>query len=79
MLLGTICAFIAAIRRKLISPQTSLLAIVAWISLSAAALSERVVYPGPPAHIYLFVIGVLSLVFAPLATVPLALAWNRTR
>lgn len=89
--LGTILAFIAARRRGLVSGKTVWLGAVLWLTLCAivgfyiwhtdsaalepAWLSKIIAKPS----FIILGLGLLALPSAPLATAPLALAWNRHR
>ena len=77
--LTTTVALVAANRRQLISRRMLSAAVAAWIVLcSLGALFW------PPLAVerfalYALIAGLLALSVAPLATAPLAIAWNRTR
>ena len=90
-LLGTAWTFVAARRRRLISPRGPWFAAGAWVVLCAglgwgcwtmlasareAGGSKAMILE--PASIALW-LGILALPLAPLAAAPLALAWNRHR
>ena len=77
--LGTAWAFVAARRRHLIEARTVWTIIGAWTLLSGFIVLEswrRTEFPVPASVLG---IGLLATVFAPLATAPLALTWNRNR
>lgn len=77
--LGTAWAFLAAFRRSLIGSTTLVLALSAWLLLGILVGLEWMLHPTVPILRYVFVVGLSALVVAPLATAPLALAWNRNR
>lgn len=72
---GTLAAFTAAIRRRLINGRS------AWLAVSVWAIESVVLWCFlPVAVIYrLAWTGVLACTVAPIATAPLALSWNRHR
>lgn len=71
----TLAAFHAAIRKRLINGRSAWFAVVAWTIESAVLWCFL-----PVAAIYrLAWTGVLACTVAPIATAPLALAWNRHR
>lgn len=80
---STIWAFWRAIRDRHLRPQTAWLAGIGWLSLCVLlVIVWQVVPANPPSHSWLalpLLPGLLALPFAPLATAPLALAWNRHR
>jgi hypothetical protein len=81
-LLGTLAAFLAAWRRRLIRWPVVYVCGTLWAALTFAALFGLARYPFT--SLQLLVIGtlasgLLALAVAPLATAPLAMAWNRTR
>jgi len=77
--LGTSAALVAARRRELITGPTLFRLTVAWGAL--CALTVWFWFPSSPERLafYVLIVGLLALSVAPLATAPLALAWNRTR
>jgi hypothetical protein len=79
LVLGTVWAFLAAKKRALISPPT----VVAAASLSGLLCALAAVYgmshPEEGLLTYVSVAGILALAVSPMATAPLALAWNRNR
>jgi hypothetical protein len=78
-LLGTAWAFSAAHRRLLIGWPTIYVAGSIWVVLTAIlALAWTRSLPMPISAMLLLV-GLAALAVAPLATTPLALAWNRNR
>jgi hypothetical protein len=79
-LLGTAWAFVAARRRGLIGSAAMATAASVWAVLAVLVAALRLAPPAsPPLPIDIATIGLAALVVAPWATVPLALAWNRTR
>jgi hypothetical protein len=78
-LAGTAWAFVAARRRALIGWATVYVAGTVWAALTAFVVLARVVLPAAPHLTFFFFICLSALVVAPLATAPLALAWNRNR
>ena len=77
--LGTISAFAFARRRTLVGWPTLGASLAAWIALCVAAALVWTPATLERLTIYLLLIGGFALAVAPLATAPLALAWNRTR
>ena len=79
--LGTLAAFIAAVRRGLIHWPAVYVAGTLWAVLTAAALFTLVnrLTPAQSLVSIAVAVGIFALAVAPLATAPLALAWNRTR
>jgi hypothetical protein len=87
-LVGTAVAFALARRRDLILSRTCVLSEMGWLMLCVgwgalwAITAEPPTVDSPALLRWLalpLLPGLLALVFAPLATVPLALAWNRHR
>jgi hypothetical protein len=78
-LLGTAWAFAAAKRRALIGLPTLSAGLCAWLALAAVVALGSTRQPASPALVSVWLIGISALVVAPLASAPLALAWNRTR
>ncbi len=85
---GTALAFAAAFRRRLISSRSIWIATLAWLLLCMiwAVVWSLTTHPqavSRPVLLHWLALpllpGLLSLVLAPLATTPLALAWNRHR
>jgi hypothetical protein len=76
---GTIAAMVVALRRRLIEAPIAGAAIAVWIALLVAGMLAwpTEVELGFTGQILLY--GSLALIVAPIATAPLALAWNRTR
>ncbi len=77
--LGTIGAFVVALRRSCITPSTAYGALGAWLLLITWALVSRRGDPLPNLGSAIFVVGLTALVVAPFAAMPLAIASNRTR
>jgi hypothetical protein len=75
---GTAAAFVTAHRRSFIGMPTVLTAASMWALVSAIA-AGLFSTPGDAVVISLWAAGVLALAVSPLATAPLALAWNRNR
>jgi hypothetical protein len=75
---ATIVALVAALRRQLISRQMLAALIGTWIALCALSI---LVFPFALERfaVHILIAGLLALSVAPVATAPLALAWNRTR
>lgn len=77
-LIGTIWAFVAAVRQRLISSSVIIPAVAAWVLLGGLAIylwqleRSHFVWLG-------HVLGVLALGILPLAAMPLAVRWNRHR
>ncbi|MBA4107286.1 MAG: hypothetical protein C0485_16190 [Pirellula sp.] len=80
---GTSWSLYAAQKRRLITPRIAWLAVASWGALTAftfyAIPTVEMSNIGHWLFLGLLLIGSLALVVAPLATAPLALAWNRTR
>lgn len=76
---GTGIAFAAARRRSLIGTPTVLIATSLWGILIAIVVLGRVITSADPLVVSFCSAGVLALAVSPLATAPLALAWNRNR
>jgi hypothetical protein len=76
---GNARTFIVAWRRSLIGLPTMLVGLFGLLAILALAALTGVLNPRLPLILNLFFIGLLSLAVAPLAAVPLALSWNRTR
>lgn len=77
--LGTVWAYVKALRRSLIGGPVVCAAATIWIALSAVVMLEWVRHPVEQFPVYLFAIGLMAAAVAPLATAPLALTWNRNR
>ena len=78
-LLGTASAFITARRRNLIDARKLYLGPALWIILCILVGLLWLPKAEPGLSTIALLIGLLALPAAPLATVPLALAWNRHR
>ncbi|MEA3227244.1 MAG: hypothetical protein U9Q07_14945, partial [Planctomycetota bacterium] len=78
-LLGTALAFFAASRRYLIATKTLCLGLVLWLMLCFSVGWPWLPRDDPGPSTIVLVMGLLALPVAPLATAPLALAWNRHR
>lgn len=84
---GTAWALKRAVGQRLIAANTAWLSLIGWLALCgviAVVLSLGPAPPNPPPPFLRWlalplVPGLLALVLAPLATAPLALAWNRHR
>lgn len=77
--LGTASLFAIARRRELVDALTSWMSLTTWIALVVILVLAHVFIGHWPWQVVVCGIGALALVVAPLATTPLALAWNRTR
>jgi hypothetical protein len=78
-LLGTVAAFITARRRDLIDARKLFLGPALWIILCILVGLLWLPRDKPGLSTIVLVMGLLALPAAPLATAPLALAWNRHR
>jgi hypothetical protein len=81
-LAGTVWAFVAAVRRALVGWPTVYVAASIWAGLTVMIVLVGAVAPLPrpmPLASGLMLIALAGLTVAPLATAPLALAWNRNR
>ena len=76
---GTIAALVAARRRALVTGPMLSAAAVAWGALCVLAALIWLPSSVERLAVYICITGILALSVAPLATAPLALAWNRTR
>jgi hypothetical protein len=79
LMLGTVAAFVAAGKRSLIGAPTILVAASIWGLLCALVAVYGISHPEGGLLVYFVAAGVLALAVSPLATAPLALAWNRNR
>jgi uncharacterized membrane protein YuzA (DUF378 family) len=79
LVLATVWTFVAARRRALVGSSTVYVAAALWCVLVTPVVTEWVLHPDRPVHLYLFAITALALAVAPLAAVPLALSFNRHR
>ncbi|BBO30741.1 hypothetical protein [Lacipirellula parvula] len=86
---ATVASFYYAFHRGLLQPRIAMAAVVVWVILLAAG-ANMLPAMGPQDRMVAkmafldvtartLVLGSLSLVVAPIAATPLALAWNRTR
>jgi len=78
-LLGTAWAFFAARRRYLIASITLCLGLGLWLILCISVGFMWLSRTTPDLSSIMLAMGLLTLPVAPLATAPLALAWNRHR
>lgn len=78
-LLGTAWAFFAARRRHLIASITPCLGLGLWLILCISVGYMWLTRSDPELSSIILAMGLLALPVAPLATAPLALAWNRHR
>jgi hypothetical protein len=78
-LLGTVLAFLAALRRYLIAWRIPCLGLGLWLLLCISVGWAWLPNDDPKTSTMVLVAGLLALSVAPLATAPLALAWNRHR
>lgn len=78
-ILGTLYSFIAAHRQNLIERRALIGSGGVWILLCALGIAIWVRFPTTPLINCFVFTGFAALAVAPLATAPLALAWNRTR
>jgi hypothetical protein len=84
LMMGTAWAFSAARRQSLIGGPTLIVASVVWVALCTLIALQRLSslgtsHPAERLPIYIAAVGILALAVSPLATAPLALAWNRNR
>ncbi len=75
----TVGAYLAARRRILIDSSAIYKAALVWLILSLPVVLTGILRPTFPWPTYLFAVGLMALVVAPISTFPLALAWNRIR
>lgn len=78
-LLGTAWAFSAARRQYLIASTTVCLGLGLWLTLCISIGYMWLTRSDPGLSSIVLAMGLLALLVAPLATAPLALAWNRHR
>ncbi|WP_339732868.1 hypothetical protein [uncultured Gimesia sp.] len=80
LIAGTVIAYMAAVRKQLITKTKSWLAFLLWLTLLSGFLIEKHYQP-TSSHIgnYFFFTILFTLIVAPFATIPLALSWNRHR
>ncbi|WP_417375669.1 hypothetical protein [Gimesia maris] len=81
---GLVTAFVTACRRRLTKVSTAGIAGGLWLIGSLTAIWLK--FPAPTGlqemltlSLYVFFLSLFALAFAPLATIPLALSWNRHR
>ena len=79
IVVGAVSAFVAARRRALIGMPTAALSLGVWVVLSGLIAFDWTLHPERPLSQAVLVVGLASLVVAPLAAAPLALSWNRNR
>jgi hypothetical protein len=82
LIVSSIWAFIAAWRRSLIRWPTMIVGLIGWVALCGLAMWTGMLKPQAETIFNLllvFPVGLFALAVAPLAAVPLALTWNRTR
>jgi hypothetical protein len=77
--LATIVALIVAHRRRLISRRMLSAAVATWIALCSLSVLFWSPFAVERFSLGVLIAGTLALSVAPVATAPLALAWNRTR
>jgi hypothetical protein len=77
--LATIVALVAAHRRQLISRRMLSAAVGTWIALCSLSVVFWSPFTVERFALGVLIAGILALSVAPVATAPLALAWNRTR
>ena len=77
--LGTAWMFVAARRRGLIGSPTVAGALGVWVLLSGFVVIDWVLHPARHPMLGVLAVCFATLVVAPLAAAPLALAWNRNR
>jgi hypothetical protein len=78
-LLGTVLAFLSALRRCFVTWRAPCLGLGLWLILCISIGSAWLPFDEPKTSTIVLVAGLLALSVAPLATAPLALAWNRHR
>jgi hypothetical protein len=78
-IVATIWIFIAAVRRSLIEPLTAYVAAAFWIVAGIIIAVNWTPNSVVAISQWLFVVGLLALAALPIASAPLALAWNRSR
>ena len=77
--LGTVWVFVAARRRGLIGSPTVASAFSVWAVLGGLIVLDWAQHPARPLTLGVLATCFATLVVAPLAAAPLALAWNRNR
>jgi hypothetical protein len=78
-LLGTVWAFVTARRRHLIGSRKPFLGLGLWLMLCFSIGWAWIPRDAPHPAFMVLAMGLFALTVAPLATAPLALAWNRHR
>ncbi|RPI87739.1 MAG: hypothetical protein EHM42_04940 [Planctomycetaceae bacterium] len=78
-MLVTLWMFAVALRRSHLRPSTAWLAGAVWVTLSAVVVYGALPQPTQSFTICVLLVGLMALVVAPLASMPLAIAVNRTR
>ena len=79
MLVATAWLFAVAAKAKFIEGRTIRRSFCVWAILAGIFVIAWLRYPSVPWTSCLMMVGLSSLVVAPLAAAPLAIAWNRTR
>ena len=81
---GVVTAFVTACQKGLIKLSTAGIAGGLWLIGSLTAIWLK--FPAPTGlqemltlSLYIFFLSLFALAFAPFATIPLALSWNRHR
>lgn len=77
--LGSAGAFVVAKRRRLIGFADVWASLACWLALVAVMASTLPEKFSPPLSVQMLLFGSLALAIVPIAAIPLALAWNRTR
>jgi hypothetical protein len=79
LVIASVWAFVAARRRNLIQGPTLWAAAIVWMTATIALALKWPDYATPHWIGYLLIAAASALVVAPVASVPLALSWNRHR
>lgn len=79
LILATVWLFQVALRRSYLRWPAAVFAGAVWGGLSGLVLTRAWQTPQPSLASSVFLIGLMALVVAPLASFPLAITWNRTR
>ena len=79
LVIASVWVFVAARRRKLIQGPTLWAAAIVWTTATAGLALKWPDYATPHWLGYLLIAAAAALVVAPVASVPLALSWNRHR
>jgi hypothetical protein len=77
--LATVVALVAAHRRQLISRRMLSASLGTWVVLCSLGALLWFPFTVERLALYVLIAGLLALSVAPVATAPLAVAWNRTR